>query len=229
MSRTATESGARDVEVVARLRAGDEAAFRDLVREYGGRLSRLARTFSRNDALIEEAVQETWLAVIRGLAGFEGRAPLQSWMFAILANQTRRLAVRERRQPQACTDAPRFGDPSGEAPAGEDREPAMGRNGMWEMPPTPWGLVDPEAAMLGREVLAVVQTALDGLPESQRQVVLLRDVEGVGANDVCNILGVSDTNLRVLLHRGRARIRRALDEYMREVGPGGRQNRRGSA
>jgi RNA polymerase sigma-70 factor (ECF subfamily) len=218
VSQKGAGCGGPDLELAGRLRAGDEKAFRELVREYGGRLSRLARTFSHNDAVIEEAVQETWLAVIRGIAGFEGRAPLRSWMFGILVNQARRLAVRERRHAQLTAGASRG---QREAPAdSEEREPGMGANGMWETPPVPWGLEDPESAMLSKEVMAVVEAALDELPESQRQVMLLRDVEGLSPVEVCNFLEVSDTNVRVLLHRGRARVRRALDEYMREGGPG---------
>lgn len=200
-----------DQELVERLRAGDETAFRNLVAEYGGRLARFARSFSRNDAVIEEAVQETWLAVIRGIHKFEGRAPLQTWLFGILANQARRLAVREHRQAQVAMGA----DPRNTENA-EEREPGMGRNGMWEELPTPWGLENPESAMLSGETLRVVEEAIAELPEAQRQVVLLRDVEGLEAESVCNILGCSDTNQRVLLHRGRARIRRALDLYVTE-------------
>lgn len=204
-----------DQELAARLKAGDEAAFREIVAEYGGRLTRLARSFSRNDAVIEEAVQETWMAVIRGIAGFEGRAPLRSWLFGILVNQARRLAVREHRQAQVAAG----GNIAPVAPKGDDeetREPGMGPGGMWVEPPAPWGMENPESALLSRETLAVVEAALAELPEAQRQVLLLRDVEGLRAEEICNILGVSDTNQRVLLHRGRARVRQALDRYMKD-------------
>lgn len=206
----------RDQVMASRLRAGDEAAFREMVAEYGGRLSRLARGFSRNDAVIEEAVQETWLAVIRGINGFEGRAPLRTWIFGVLVNQARRLAVREHRHAQVA----RGDHPEGESPWSradkEDGEPGMGRNGMWVEPPAPWGLQNPESAILSKETLRVLEIALADLPETQRQVVLLRDVEGLGSEEVCNILSISDTNQRVLLHRGRVRVRRALDRYIRE-------------
>ncbi len=205
-----------DPEIASRLKAGDEAAFREIVAEYGGRLSRLARSFSRNDAVIEEAVQETWLAVIRGIHGFEGRAPLRSWIFGILVNQARRLAVREHRHAQVALGRSVAGGPSSSPEDGEDREPGMGSNGMWAEPPAPWGLENPESAMLSKETLRVIEAALADLPEAQRQVVLLRDVEGLGSEEVCNILDLSDTNQRVLLHRGRARVRRALDRYMKE-------------
>lgn len=203
-----------DQEMVTRLRAGDEAAFREIVAAYNGRLSRLARSFSRSDAVIEEAVQETWMAVIKGIHRFEGRAPLQSWLFGILVNQARRLAVREHRQAQVAAGPSAVAASAGEET--EEREPGMASSGMWAQAPVPWGLEDPEAAMLSQETLRVVEQAIAALPESQRQVVLLRDVEGIEAEMVCNILGCSDTNQRVLLHRGRARLRRALDLYMSE-------------
>ncbi len=205
-----------DLELTSRLRAGDEAAFREIVAEYGGRLSRLARSFSRNDAVIEEAVQETWLAVIRGIHGFEGRAPLRTWIFGILVNQARRLAVREHRHSQVAHGASIPAGTSSSHADEEDREPGMGSNGMWVEPPTPWGLQNPESAVLSEETLQVIQAALAELPEAQRQVVLLRDVEDMDSSEVCNVLNLSDTNQRVLLHRGRARVRRALDRYMKE-------------
>ncbi len=203
-----------DQEMATRLRAGDETAFRAIVAEYGGRLARLARSFSRNDAVIEEAVQETWLAVIRGIASFEGRSPLRNWVFGILVNQVRRLAVREHRQAQVAAGG---GSPA--VASGNDEEfhePGMGSNGMWVALPTPWGLEDPESILLSKETLSVIEAALCEVPESQRQVVLLRDVEGLSGEEICNILGLSGTSQRVLLHRGRARVRQALDRYMKE-------------
>jgi len=205
-----------DRELVDRLKAGDEAAFRWLVTEYGGRLARLAWSFCRSHAVVEEAVQETWMAVIKGLDGFEGRAPLRTWIFGILVNQARRLGVREHRQAQVAAGAirPTPATVGNEAP--DEREPGMGPGGMWTEPPAPWGLENPESALLTQETLQVVEAAIAGLPEAQREVVLLRDVEALDAESVCNILGCSDTNQRVLLHRGRARVRRALDLYVKE-------------
>ncbi len=205
-----------DQDMASRLRAGDEAAFREIVAEYGGRLARLARSFSRNDAVIEEAVQETWLAVIRGIHGFEGRSALRTWIFGILVNQARRLAVREHRHAQVALGGNIASGPPSSREDDEDREPGMGRNGMWVEPPAPWGLENPESAILSQETLRVIEGALAHLPEAQRQVVLLRDVEGLGSEQVCNVLDLTDTNQRVLLHRGRARVRRALDRYVKD-------------
>lgn len=213
-----------DQELVTRLRGGDEAAFRELVVKYQGRLTRLARSFCRNDSVIEEAVQETWLAVIKGIHAFEGRAPLQSWLFSILVNHARKLAVREQKHSRAAQGMSPAGEPH-EAPVestdpggADEREPGMGPRGMWETPPAPWGLENPESVLLSQETLRVIEQALEDMPEAQRRVVLLRDVEGMAAEEACNILGVSGTNERVLLHRGRATVRRALDAYLKEGG-----------
>jgi RNA polymerase sigma-70 factor (ECF subfamily) len=205
-----------DQEMAARLKAGDEGAFREIVGEYGGRLARLARSFSRNDAVIEEAVQETWMAVIKGIHGFEGRAPLRTWIFGILVNQARRLAVREHRQAQLAAGGNATEGAHDAAEVGEVREAGLGANGMWLEAPAPWGMEDPESAMLSAETLRVIESALAVLPETQRQVVVLRDVEGLSSEEICNILEVSDTNQRVLLHRGRARVRQALDRYVKD-------------
>ncbi len=214
--RPDTWPGWDEAALVAGLRAGDEAAFAVLVESLHGRLLALARSFCSRPELAEEAVQETWLAVIKGVEGFEGRAPLRSWIFSILVRRARTLAVREKRHGVI---APPDEPPAGDA-EGADREPGMGASGRWETPPTPWGFEDPEAAMLGREALAVVEAALERLPEAQRSAVWLRDVEGVGTEDACNILGVSETHFRVLVHRGRSSIRRALDAYVQERRPG---------
>lgn len=201
--------------MVAQLLAGDEAAFRALVAEYDGRLARLARAFCRNDAVIQDAVQETWLAVIRGLRGFEGRSTLRAWIFGILVNQARRLGVREHRHAKFAAGTQQAPSSDHDPNAPEPREPGMGVRGMWAEPPMPWGLADPESTLLARETLSVVEAAISALPELQRQVVLLRDVEGLDAEAACKVLGCTDTHQRVLLHRGRARVRQALDLYLK--------------
>lgn len=202
-------------ELISRLQAGDEAAFATLVDDLHGRLLAFAGTFTSSPGLAEDIVQETWLGMIRGLRGFEGRSSLRTWIFNILVRRARTLASREARRAVREES----GSPASEGPTVE-WEPGQGRIGLWEQRPVPWGLEDPAAAFQTREAMRVVQTAFAGLPEMQRQVVLLRDVEDLGAHDVCNILEISETNQRVLLHRGRAGIRRALDRYLRgEAGP----------
>jgi len=194
---------------VARLRSGDETAFALLVDGLHSRLLALASTFTRSRSLSEDIVQETWLAVIRGLGAFEGRSSLVTWIFSILVRRARTMAAREaRRAPPVAI--------SGDPEESVEWEPGRGRYGLWDKAPVPWGLEDPAALYQSHEALAVVLATLSGMPDAQRQVLLLRDVEDVPAPDVCNILELSETNLRVLLHRGRARIRRALDRYVRD-------------
>lgn len=206
-----------EAERVARLRAGDEATFAALVDELHGPLIAFARTFTSSRDLPEEIAQETWLAVIRGLPRFEGRSSIRTWVFSILVRRARTLAAREARQGAlggGAQDSP--GRSRGSANLGPEWSPGQGRVGLWDEAPVPWHLEDPAALQQGAEALEVVNDALEGLPEAQRQVVLLRDVEGLSSSETCNILQLSETNQRVLLHRGRAAVRRALDGYARE-------------
>jgi len=194
--------------MVQSLRAGDEAAFEELVRAYHGRLIRVARLFLSSPASAEEAVQETWLAVVKGLAGFEGRSSLKTWIYSILANRARTRAVREGRfVPLDAT----VGQGGPETTIPEDR---FGLDGRWISPPSPASLQTPEQILLGRETRAVLEKALEELPAGPRAVVTLRDVEGLDAAEACNMLDISETNQRVLLHRGRTRVRRRLEEYL---------------
>ncbi len=198
-------------DLLPRLRAGDEAAFAVLVDRLHGRLLALARTFTSSPALAEDVVQETWIGVIRGLPAFEGRSALRTWIYSILVRRARTLATREARRPEVP-----FEQAGGAEAAEAEWSPGKGSQGLWTGGrPVPWELDDPAAIVQARETAAVVRSALETLPESQKQAVLLRDVEDLPSEDVCNILGVSETNLRVLLHRGRSRIRRALDRHLR--------------
>lgn len=203
-----------EAALLARLRDGDESAFALLVDDLHARLLALARTFTSSAALAEDIVQETWLAVIRGLPRFEARSSLRTWIYSILVRRARTTAGREARRGTWIVPAEPTEPASG---SGESREWEVGRGrfGLWEDPPVPWGLEDPAAVFQTHEALGVVQRAVAELPEMQRQVVLLRDMEDIAATDVCNILEISETNQRVLLHRARARIRRALDRYVR--------------
>ncbi len=202
---------AGDLALVKQLLAGDEAAFTGVVERYHGPHLRFARLFVGNAAVAEEVVQDTWLAVLKGLPAFEGRSALKSWIFSILANRAKSRAVREKR-----TIA--FSDLS--APSSES-EPAVDPDrftsaGAWSTPPGRWNEDTPEVLLLHREALGVVEQAMTALPAAQRAVVTLRDVEGLGAGEVCNILEISETNQRVLLHRARSRLRAALERYMVE-------------
>jgi len=200
-------------EIVAALQAGDETAFAALVDDLHGRLLALARTFTSSPSLAEDIVQETWLAVIRGVRGFEERSSLRTWIFSILVRRAKTLAAREARRGEVA-------NPPGDAETDSEQEwePGLGRQGLWNGPLPSWGLENPEEVLQREEGLRALENAVADLPDPQRRVVLLRDVEDVSPADICNILGISETNQRVLLHRGRARIRRALDQFFRGGG-----------
>jgi RNA polymerase sigma-70 factor (ECF subfamily) len=185
-----------DVELVDRLRAGDEAAFVALVRMYQARMLRLAESVVGSRAVAEEVVQDTWLAVVRGVERFEGRSTLKTWLFHILLNRARTTSGREHRSDVVDVSEERFD-----------------ANGAWADPPEPWADQADDrvvAERLARRVGELVAT----LPAAQRQVVLLRDVEGLPAQEVAALVGVSGGNQRVLLHRGRAHLRRMLATEM---------------
>lgn len=194
-------------EQLAALRAGDERAFAALVDEHGAAMLRVARLYVRDRAAAEEAVQEAWLGVLKGIERFEGRATLRTWLLRIVANVARTKGVRETRSVpfSALGD-----DPS--VPEERFRGPENRWAGHWASPPEEWAR--PEQELLSAETRSQVAAAIDALPESQRQVISLRDIEGWSADEVCNVLGLSETNQRVLLHRARTRVRAALDGYL---------------
>jgi RNA polymerase sigma-70 factor, ECF subfamily len=187
--------------LVERLRAGDEQAFEARVSRHDALMRRVARTFVRTDAAADDVVQETWLGVIRGLNGFEGRSSLRTWIFSILVNQARTRAVRDARSVPfsalAAEDEPAV-DPA-----------AFGSDGRWRSAPARLE-DDPETGLLVAELRAQLLDAVDGLPPAQRAVIALRDLAGLPADEVCRLLDVSDGNQRVLLHRARTRVRAAL-------------------
>ena len=190
-----------DDAILARLRAGDEAAFDVLVAQHDAAMHRVARTFVPTRALADDVVQETWLAVIRGLDGFEGRSSLRTWIFTILANRARTRAVREARNLPFSS----IGEPDG--PTVEPA--AFGRDGTWRSAP-PRLDCDPETNLLTGELRAHILDAVDELPEHMRAVITLRDIVGLTPEEVCDVLEISDGNQRVILHRARAKVRSAL-------------------
>ncbi|HEY3241437.1 MAG TPA: sigma-70 family RNA polymerase sigma factor [Acidimicrobiia bacterium] len=191
-----------DAELVARLRDGDEAAFVTLVDRFHTPLLRLASTFVPNRAVAEEVVQDTWLGVVRGIGRFEGRSSLKTWLFRILVNRARSSGVRERRYLTI--------DPEWAAAVPPDR---FGPGGQWADPPVPW-TEDAEERIVARQTVERITAHLAELPEAQRQVVVLRDFERVPAPEVCDLLGITDANQRVLLHRGRSKIRTLLESEL---------------
>jgi RNA polymerase sigma-70 factor (ECF subfamily) len=197
----------RDAELVPRLRARDPDAFRDVVTCYHPMMVRVAETYVPSRAIAEEVVQDTWIAVLRGLDGFEGRASLKTWMFQILANQARTRGAREQRAVPVSSLAAELDDaPS--VPA--ERFTGPPGRGRWAQPPERWS-DQPESRLLSSATFAAVGKTLQQLPENQRRVLVLRDVEGWSSDEVCELLELSEVNQRVLLHRARSRVRAALE------------------
>jgi RNA polymerase sigma-70 factor (ECF subfamily) len=190
-----------DHALLERLRAGDQDAFRELVKRHDGALRRVARTFVHTTSAADDVVQETWLGVIRGLSAFEGRSSLRTWIFRILVNRARTRGVRDARSvPFSALE-------HDDAPAVEPA--AFGADGRWTSAP-PRLETDPETSLLSAELREHLLRAIDELPPAQRAVITLRDLVGVDAADVCELLELSDGNQRVLLHRARSRVRAAL-------------------
>ncbi len=201
-----------ELELLGALRRGDEGAFTMLVERHGASMFQLARVYVRDRAVAEEVVQEAWLGVLRGIERFEGRSSLQTWLHRIVANVARTRAVREVRSVpfSALAGGEDVEGPS--VPPERFRGPDDRWAGHWATPPDPWGRPDQE--LLSAETRTRILAAIDGLPQMQRRVITLRDVEGWSAQEVCNVLALSETNQRVLLHRARTKVRRALDDYL---------------
>jgi RNA polymerase sigma-70 factor (ECF subfamily) len=194
------------------LRAGDEGAFAWLLDRYDASLHRLARNYVATAAVADEVVSETWLAVIEGIRRFEGRSSLKTWLYRILMNIARSRGVREHRSIPFASMASAM-EEGAEPAVDPERFVGSGKGaGGWAAPPTPWD-EEPEERLLSKETLGVVAAAIEQLPPAQREVIRLRDLEGWTAADACNALDVSETNQRVLLHRARSKVRRALESH----------------
>jgi RNA polymerase sigma-70 factor (ECF subfamily) len=203
-----------DQRLLEALLAGDEAAFVSLVDAHHASLVRLAMVYVGDRAVAEEVAQETWLGVLGGLDRFEGRSSLKTWIFRILTNRAITRGERERRVipfsalAQAEVDAT---DPAVEPerflPPDHAEWP-----GHWSSAPKPWG-DDPQRRLLAREVDDCIRSAVDELPPGQRAVIVLRDMQGFGSDEACDVLGITEGNQRVLLHRARSKVRRALERY----------------
>lgn len=209
----ALRASVEDMRLVRRLREGDESAFMELVDRYHPSLVRLARTFASSQAVAEDVAQEAWLGVLKGIDRFEGRSSLRTWIYRILANTARTRAKREARSvpfsslaadgEEGSVDADRF------LPAGDRWA------GRWVSFPDAWSEL-PEQRLLGDETQRVIAEAIDRLPPNQAAVIRLRDVEGFGSAEVCDLLDISEANQRVLLHRARSKVRAALERYLEE-------------
>jgi RNA polymerase sigma-70 factor (ECF subfamily) len=201
LARRRSASPDADGELLARLRAGEEEAFVLLVARHHSTMMRLARSLVSSSAVAEEVVQDTWLGVLRGIDGFEERSTFRTWMLRILVNRARSTGVREHRSVAIA-----------------DAGPAVDRarfdaSGAWMSPPQHW-IEDSEDRLLAESLAERIGTALDELPPRQREVVVLRDVDGLDSREVCAVLEISEANQRVMLHRGRSRLRQALEEEM---------------
>lgn len=200
------------VELVAALRRGDERVFAALVDEYGPAMLRVARMYVSSRAVAEEVVQESWLGVISGIGRFEGRASLKTWIFRIVTNIAKTRGEREGRSRPFSALGGRDGE--SEPAVDPDRFLDAGRHaGHWTSAPSRWSEL-PEELLVGGETVGVVERAIAALPETQRTVITLRDVEGWSSDEVRNALELSETNQRVILHRARSKVRRALEEYL---------------
>lgn len=209
-----------DVDLVHRLRAGDDRAFAEIVDGWSPVMLRVARSHVSTDASAEEVVQEAWMALVKGLDRFEGRSSLRTWTFRILTNLAKTRGVREARSVPLSALEP--GDP-GASPVSPDR--FRGADDPWPGhwtpvgSPRPWQ-PSPEESSLTGELRDHLSVSLTRLPDRQRAVVSLRDVHGLSSDEVCWALGISPTNQRVLLHRGRTRLRQELESYVHAVDRG---------
>jgi RNA polymerase sigma-70 factor (ECF subfamily) len=194
-----------DAELLTKLRSGDEAAFVSLVSRYNPSLLRVARTYVPSPALAEDAVQETWIGVLRGLDTFEGRSSIKTWIFRVLINRARTVGTREPRHHSLPSEEPAV-DPF-----------RFDAGGAWAKPLESWES-EVDDRMVAASWTHALGAALDDLPPRQREVVVLRDVEGLSGMEVCDLLGLSEINQRVLLHRGRSSLRGALESDLEQRG-----------
>jgi RNA polymerase sigma-70 factor (ECF subfamily) len=202
--RSTRPGDAEEGELLERLRAGDEAAFMALVERHQPSMIRLARSFVASPAVAEEVVQDTWLGVLRGIDKFAGRSSFRTWLLKILVNRARTTGAREGRSVA-------IGDAGPAVDAGR-----FDATGAWAQPPEHW-VQDSLDRLHAQELAETIRTALEELPGRQREVLLLRDVDGLTSEEVCDVLDISEGNQRVLLHRGRSRLRQALEDAAGEA------------
>jgi RNA polymerase sigma-70 factor, ECF subfamily len=203
-----------ETAVTAALRDGDESVFAQLVDKHTPSMLRVARGYVPSREIAEEVVQETWIALVKGIGNFEGRSSLRTWLFTVMINIAKSRGVKERRESDAAVAAFTGGtvDPARFREAGDPFP------GHWKPDEVPSPFPEtPEGSVLGRELVDVAQRELEKLPDRQRTVVTLRDMLGFDSGEVCELLDISAANQRVLLHRGRAFLRAALENYLGEV------------
>jgi RNA polymerase sigma-70 factor, ECF subfamily len=202
-----------ETALITALRDGDEAAFAQLVDQHAPSMFRVARGYVPSREIAEEVVQETWIALLKGVNRFEGRSSLRTWLFAVMINIAKARGVRERRDADAAIAAYTGGtvDPARFREAGDPYP------GHWKQGEEPSPFPEtPEGSVLGNELVAVARRGLDRLPDRQRIVVTLRDMLGFDSDEVCELLDITMANQRVLLHRGRAAVRQVLEDYFED-------------
>lgn len=225
MAEAGVRAGARTVagwaerterELVEALVNGDQGAFSWVVRKYWKSMHRVASGMLRSETVAAEVVQETWEAVFKEIGGFRGEASLRNWIFRILVNRARRVGKKEARSIP-------FSDLVRREAEADRRDPVDEFTfiGRWRSPVHGWRLIDPQNEAMNRQGLEILARELEKLPETQRVVVTLRDVEGLESKEVCEMLQISEANQRVLLHRGRTALRRGLEAAEADLGPGG--------
>jgi RNA polymerase sigma-70 factor, ECF subfamily len=210
-----TPGDPEEVRMVTALKGGDEQAFAWLVEQHHATLVRLALRYVRDPAVAEEVTQDTWLHVLNGLSRFEFRSSLKTWISRILINRALTRRQRERRSlsfSDAWAVALAGGPPAVEPERFFDTNDSA-RADRWASAPTAWG---PEEQLLASETQSLIQRTIAALPLAQREVITLRDIEGLSAIEVCNTMGVTETNQRVLLHRARSKVRAVLERYLSE-------------
>ena len=195
-------------EFIAQLKGGNERAFLELVERHHAGLMRMAMVFVSNPSIAEEIVQETWLGVINGIQSFKAEASIKTWIFAILSNQAKKHA----RTAHRSVNLSALGELTLEDLYDADQDRFTAR-GSWLRPPRRWS-IDPEQALLEGRLLEVLSHAIEALPEKQRVVFTMRDIQGFEAQDVLGVLAISSANQRVLLHRARAALRDALERHV---------------
>ncbi len=203
-----------DRVLVERLRARDEDAYRQLVRRYQSTLLNVARTYVGSTAVAEEVVQETWLGVLQGIDRFEMRSSFKTWLVRIAMNRARTKGAREARSLPASSLA--FADDDASPIVALERFMGPANRGMWAAPVESWA-ADPDERVMSAETIRVVDDTIERLPPNQREVVTLRDKQGWTAGEVCDVLGISEVNQRVLLHRARGRLRAAVEAHLAEA------------
>lgn len=204
--------------LIARLRSGDAGAFDELVNKHHGALIRMARGHVADREAAEEVVQDTWMAVIEGLARFEGRSSLRTWICGILIHKAKDRGVREKRHTNFSDFEPK--DDEHDEAVDPSRFHHSGEwTGHWAFPPQPWDEQTPEKLLASHQAVNAMNRAIDALPRTLKDVLILRDIEGVEAKEACELLKITETNLYVRLHRARERVRRAVEVYLEGPAP----------